>query len=159
MVNHFRADLGIPKMHRWATFRIAGSQDAGRYWHSDLCYLRKPSRASLLYALEVPRRDGISLGDTLFASAGAAYEDLPSEVKRRVEGLRAINSYNAMYDRKVSEFGVRPGLTEEEKKNKYPKDAVHPVVRTHPITGRKCIYVCEGYINQSISRCTFMRCI
>ena len=63
-----------------------GSQDAGRYWHSDLCYLQKPSRASLLYALEVPRRDGISLGDTLFAGAGAAYEDLPSEVKRRVEG-------------------------------------------------------------------------
>jgi taurine dioxygenase len=122
-----------------------GSQDAGRYWHSDLCYLQKPSRASLLYALEVPRRDGVTLGDTLFASAWAAYEDLPPEVKRRVEGLRAVNSYNAMYDRKASEFGVRPGLTDEEKNNKYPKDAVHPVVRTHPITGRKCIYVCEGY--------------
>jgi taurine dioxygenase len=78
-----------------------GSQDAGRYWHSDLCYLRKPSRASLLYALEVPQRDGVSLGDTLFASAWAAYEDLPSEVKRRVHGLRAVNSYNAMYDRKA----------------------------------------------------------
>jgi taurine dioxygenase len=125
-----------------------GSQDAGRYWHSDLCYLQKPSRASLLYALEVPGCDGVSLGDTLFAGAGAAYEDLPSQVKRRVEGLRAVNSYNAMYDRKVSEFGVRPGLTDDEKKNKYPKDAVHPVVRTHPITGRKCIYVCEGYTTQ-----------
>ena len=83
-----------------------GSQDAGRYWHSDLCYLQKPSRASLLYALEVPQCDGVSLGDTLFASAGAAYEDLPSEMKRRVEGLRAVNSYNAMYDRKASEFGL-----------------------------------------------------
>ena len=51
-----------------------GSQDACRYWHSDLCYLQKTSRASLLYALEVPQRDGISLGDTLFASAGAAYD-------------------------------------------------------------------------------------
>jgi taurine dioxygenase len=125
-----------------------GSQDAGRYWHSDLCYVQKPSRASLLYALDVPQRDGVSLGDTLFASAGAAYDDLPGEVKRRVEGLRAVNSYNAMYDRKVADFGVRPGLTEDEKKNKYPKDAVHPVIRTHPITGRKCIYVCEGYTTQ-----------
>src|SRR5215471_6944783 len=117
----------------------------GKYWHSDLCYLQKPSRASLLYALEVPQRDGVPLGDTLFASAWAAYEDLPSEVKRRVDRLRAVNSYNAMYDRKASEFGVRPGLTDDERKNKYPRDAVHPVVRTHPITGRKCIYVCEGY--------------
>jgi taurine dioxygenase len=122
-----------------------GSQDAGRYWHSDLCYLQNPSRASLLYALEVPQRDGVSLGDTLFASASAAYEDLPIEVRGRVDGLRAVNSYNAMYDRKASEFGVRPCLTHEEKKNKYPRDAVHPVVRTHPITGHKCIYVCEGY--------------
>jgi taurine dioxygenase len=122
-----------------------GSQDAGRYWHSDICYMPKPSRASLLYALEVPQRDGASLGDTLFASAAAAYDDLPAEVKRRVAGLRAINSYNAMYDRKVAEFGVRPGLTEDEKKNKYPKDAMHPVIRTHPVTGRKCIFVCEGY--------------
>ena len=96
----------------------------------------------------MPQRDGVSLGDTLFAGAGAAYEDLPSEVKRRVDRLRAVNSYNAMYDRKASEFGVRPGLTDDEKKNKYPKDAVHPVLRTHPITGRKCIYVCEGYTTQ-----------
>jgi taurine dioxygenase len=110
--------------------------------------LQKPSRASLLYALEVPLRDGVSLGDTLFATAVAAYEDLPCDVKRRVEGLRAVNSYNAMYDRKVTEFGVRPGLTNEDKTNKYPKDAVHPVIRTHPTTGRKCIYVCEGYTTQ-----------
>jgi taurine dioxygenase len=98
----------------------------------------------------VPQRDGVSLGDTPFASAGAAYEDLPSEVKRRVDGLRAVNSYNAMYDRKASEFGVRPALTDDEKTNKYPNDAVHPVVRTHPITGRKCIYVCEGYTTRIV---------
>jgi taurine dioxygenase len=121
-----------------------GSGDAGRYWHSDLCYLAKPTRASLLYAIAVPERDGVTLGNTLFASAVAAYDDLPETIKQRLHGLRANNSYNAMFERKANEFGVRPKLTEASAK-KYPKDAVHPVVRTHPTTGRKCIYVCDGY--------------
>jgi taurine dioxygenase len=122
-----------------------GSQDAGRYWHSDLCYLPIPTLASLLYSLEVPEVDGVTRGDTLFASTCASYDDLPASVKQRLEGLRAVNSYNAMFQRKASEFGVRPKLTDAEQTQKYPKDAVHPVIRTHPVTGRKCIYVCEGY--------------
>ena len=121
-----------------------GSQDAGRYWHSDLCYLPIPTLASLLYSLEVPEVDGVALGDTLFASTCASYDDLPAAIKRRLEGLRAVNSYNAMFERKAGEFGVRPKLT-DEMAQKFPKDAVHPVIRTHPTTGRKCIYVCEGY--------------
>jgi len=121
-----------------------GSADAGRYWHSDMCYVAVPTRASLLYAIEVPERGGVTLGNTLFASTCASYDDLPEAVKRRCAGLRAVNSYNAMFDRKAVEFGVRPRLTEADKA-KYPKDAVHPVIRTHPTTGRKCIYVCEGY--------------
>jgi taurine dioxygenase len=104
-----------------------------------------PTLASLLYAIEVPERDGLTLGNTLFASTCAAYDDLPAELKQRLEGLRAVNSYSAMFQRKASEFGVRPKLTEAEKAEKYPKDAVHPVIRTHPVTGRKGIYVCEGY--------------
>jgi taurine dioxygenase len=121
-----------------------GSADAGRYWHSDLCYMAIPTRASLLYAIQIPERDGETLGNTLFASACAAYDDLPDDLKRRCAGLRAVNSYNAMFDRKAVEFGIRPKLSEAEKA-KYPKDAIHPVIRTHPATGRKCIYVCEGY--------------
>jgi taurine dioxygenase len=121
-----------------------GSGDAGRYWHSDLCYLPKPTRASILYALEVPERDGVTLGNTLFASTRESYDDLPEAMKRRLEGLRAVNSYNAMFERKANEFGVRPKLTDDMAK-KYPDDAIHPVIRTHPITGHKCIYVCEGY--------------
>jgi taurine dioxygenase len=121
-----------------------GSGDAGRYWHSDLCYLPKPTRASLLYAIEVPARDGVTLGNTLFASTCASYEDLPATMKQRLEGLRAVNSYNAMFERKANEFGVRPKLT-DAMAQKFPDDAIHPVIRTHPITGRKCIYVCEGY--------------
>jgi taurine dioxygenase len=122
-----------------------GSQDAGRYWHSDLCYLPVPTLASLLYAIEVPKENGVARGDTLFASTCEAYAGLPDEVKKRLEGLRAVNSYSAMFQRKAAAFGVRPTLTDQDKVEKYPKDAIHPVIRTHPATGRKCIYVCEGY--------------
>jgi taurine dioxygenase len=121
-----------------------GSRDAGRYWHSDICYVEKPSRASLLYAREIPTRNGVALGDTMFASTCAADDALPDALKRRLEGLRAANSYNAMYERKVQDFGLRPLLTPQARA-KYPADAIHPVVRTHPRTGRKSIYVCEGY--------------
>jgi len=118
-----------------------GSQDAGRYWHTDLCYLPKPTKCSLLYAHELP---GPGLGDTMFASNVKAYGRLPASVKKRLEGKKAANSYRYMFDRKATEFGLRPKLTEEEKK-KYPEDAIHPVIRTHPETGKKCIFVCEGY--------------
>lgn len=124
--------------------RPVGSQDAGRYWHTDLCYLPKPTKCSLLYAHEIPVKDGRVLGDTMFASNVNAYERLPRTVRQCLAGKKAANSYRYMYDRKVYEFGLRPKLTEEEKK-KYPEDAIHPVIRTHPETGKKCIFVCEGY--------------
>jgi len=121
-----------------------GSHDAGRYWHSDLCYLEKPSKITVLHALEVPARDGVTYGDTLFAGVAAAYDALPDEVRRRIADLKAANSYRSMWNRKAREFGVRKLLSEAELAQ-YPPDAVHPVVRTHPSTGRKCLYVCDGY--------------
>ena len=121
-----------------------GSHDAGRYWHFDLCYLEKPSKLTLLNALEVPEKDGIVYGDTQFVGAAAAYDALSDAMKARLEGLKAANSYRDMWNRKAREFGVRPMLSEEELA-KYPPDAIHPVVRTHPRTGRKCLYICDGY--------------
>ena len=62
-----------------------GSQDAGLFWHSDLCYLDVPSRGSLFYALEVPHdASGRVLGDTKFASSTAAYNALPEATKQKV---------------------------------------------------------------------------
>src|SRR6266850_2459255 len=68
--------------------RAIGVQDAGRFWHSDLSYKQVPSLLSALYALEVPVKDGVVLGATSFASTTAAYDALPDELKRRLEGLR-----------------------------------------------------------------------
>lgn len=121
-----------------------GSHDAGRYWHSDLCYLAIPSKLTILHSLEIPQRDGVVYGDTNFAGMAAAYESLPEAMKRRLQGLEAANGYRYMWNRKAHEFGVREVLSEKELA-KYPEDAIHPVVRTHPSTGRKCLYVCEGY--------------
>jgi taurine dioxygenase len=124
-----------------------GSHDAGRYWHSDLCYLERPSKATMLYALEVPERDGETFGDTVFSGSAAAYDALSEAMKRRLEGLRAANGYRYMWNRKAREFGIRPVLSEKELE-KYPPDAVHPVVRTHPVTGRKGLFICEGYTHR-----------
>ena len=123
--------------------RPIGSQDAGLFWHSDLCYLREPSRGSLFYAREVPQDTrGNPAGDTLFASATAAYEALPEADKRLLEGLKAVNSYAKGYyrDRKS---GPRKELTEEQKRR--TPDVEHPIVRTHPYTRKKCLFVNEGY--------------
>src|SRR6516225_2866741 len=72
-----------------------GLADAGFTWHTDVSYLKRPSRCSLLYAKEVPYRDGRPLGDTLFTNTIAAYEALPETMKRRLTGLKAIHRYSA----------------------------------------------------------------
>jgi taurine dioxygenase len=123
--------------------RPIGLVDAGQYWHTDLCYEVIPSRCSLLYAREVPvREDGTTLGDTMFTSAVAAYDGLPDAMKRRIAGLRALHRYGDRYDAMRSAGSMRDELTAEQRARL--TGAVHPVVRTHPQTGRKAIYVNEG---------------
>ena len=125
--------------------RPLGSHDAGTYWHSDLCYLAHPSKLTLLYALEVPRRNAKSYGDTQFAGMASAYDALDESVKRRLEGMQAANGYRYMWNKKARQFGKRAILSDAELAARYPPDAVHPVVRTHPVNGRKCLYINEGY--------------
>jgi taurine dioxygenase len=123
-----------------------GSLDAGLFWHSDLCYMKEPSRGSLFYAREVPAdARGKPLGDTLFASATAAYNALPDLDKQSLAGRKAVNSYAKGYyrDRKS---GPRKELTEEQKRR--TPDVEHPIVRTHPFTGKKCLFLNEGYTSR-----------
>ena len=119
-----------------------GMQDAGQYWHTDLSYTAEPSRCSLLYALEVPFENGVALGNTLFVNTAAAYDALPDDMKARLAGLHATHSYTARYER-MQKGGKRVELEEDQKKA--VPEVVHPVVRTHPFTGRKCLYVNEGF--------------
>jgi taurine dioxygenase len=96
-------------------------------FHSDQCYYERPASATLLYALEIPPRGG----DTLFADCRAAYEQLPEEVQRRIDSLRA---------RFVYDYGSN--ATEQSRtSDPHAPRYEHPVVRTHPVTGRKAIFV------------------
>lgn len=117
-----------------------GLPDAGRTWHTDTSYRRKPSRGSVLYALEIPRGDdGTPLGDTLFAGTAPAYNDLPVELKRTLDGKKAIHRYA---QRRRIAGSQRAKLTRAQLDE--TPDVAHPVVRTHPRTGRKALYVFEG---------------
>ena len=119
-----------------------GMIDAGRVWHSDGAFQSKPNMYSMLYAIEVPHNEaGRSLGATLFASTAHAYDTLPDAMKRRIAELKAVNSLAAVYEslRRINVAGKRAPLTEAQK-----REVVHPVVRTHPDTGGKCIYVSQA---------------
>src|SRR6185436_10418466 len=108
-----------------------GLADAGTYFHTDYSYLEIPARATLLYSIEVPRKGG----DTLFADQYAAYEGLSASLKKKVEKLTALHHYGNRDDIDKSSRTVASVLNEEqEKKMTWVR---HPVVRTHPVTGRK----------------------
>jgi taurine dioxygenase len=111
--------------------RPIGVRRAGENWHSDMCYAPRPPRGTMLYALEIPDLYGLTLGDTEFASAAAAWDALPAPIRQRIEGRYAVFDFSA---RKRAFPLTR---TEIER---YPA-VRHPMVRTHPYTGRKCLYV------------------
>ena len=123
--------------------RHVGIYDAGRYWHTDLSYMAVPSRGSLLHAIEVPHdAEGRLLGDTLFTSTTAAYDVLSPEMKRRISGLSAEFSLANRHARLVADGDPDAALSDTHREKAPP--VVHKVVRTHPITGRRSIYVNEG---------------
>lgn len=115
-----------------------GLQDAGNEWHTDLSYKAQPSLGSLLYALEIPPQGG----DTLYADLYAAYDALTSEKKARVSALKAVHSYT-QYDQRSKQKGGRQTTLTEAQKAQVPTVS-HPLVRTHPETGRKALYVSPG---------------
>lgn len=124
-----------------------GISDAGQYWHTDLSYTKNPSRCSVLLAKIIPSPEGDrTYGDTCFVNTVAAYEDLDEDTKKRLSKMKAVHSYTDRYERmRVANNGAsqRPPLTEEQKKQ--VPDVIHPVIRKHPITGKKSIYVNEGF--------------
>jgi taurine dioxygenase len=106
---------------------IGALPDGEMQFHTDQCHQEIPAKASMLYAIEIPSVGG----NTLFANAYLAYETLPADIKRRIEGRKALNAYDYDTAATIRKAEVPAGA---------PSFA-HPVVRTHPATGRKALYV------------------
>ncbi len=121
--------------------RHIGAYDAGLFWHTDGAYLKNPHAISALRALEIPIQDGRALGDTVFASMSKAYDALPQSMKKRLEGLQALQSIIHRHQ-KTLQSGRKKEYNAAVRAD---PAAVHPVVRIHPVNGRKCLYVSEGY--------------
>jgi taurine dioxygenase len=121
--------------------RIGGS---GEFWHTDMSYVGQPSRGSLLYAVEVPvSSDGVVLGDTEFASSAAAYDALPVAMQNQLDGLQAVHRFGDIYAKVNAQRGTETTLSAAQQQ--LTPDVVHPVVIRHPFSGRKSLFVNEGF--------------
>ena len=104
---------------------IGALPDGEMQFHTDQCHQAVPAKATLLYAIEIPSHGG----NTLFANAYAAYATLPDDIKARIEGRRALNAYDKDSTQRTARY------------DNAASSCRHPVVRTHPATGRKALYV------------------
>jgi taurine dioxygenase len=142
-------EIMILSNKRDAAGKLIGIADAGEGWHTDMSYNEVPGKATVLYGIEVPHRDGIPLGDTLFSSMCAVYDALPSDLRERIEGRSAEHDFAKFYDRMIREKGSeRPPLTPEQRKKRPP--VIHPLVSRHPRTGRRFLYADPGYTTRII---------
>jgi taurine dioxygenase len=108
-------------------------------WHSDVTWRLAPSLGSVLLAREVPAVGG----DTLFCDMYAAYEGLDDDLRASLDGLRAVHDFTRT-------FGIFMDKEELAKKQKEYPPAEHPVVRTHPETGRKGLYVNAAFTSHIV---------
>lgn len=123
----------IKEPHQTANF--------GGIWHTDTPYLERPSLGSVLYAREVPRTGG----DTLWANGYRAWETLPGRMRARLEPLRAVQSA-AKHKEKLRADPISTGsMAGQNLEDMDAKQADHPVARTHPVTGRKALYVSPAH--------------
>jgi taurine dioxygenase len=112
-------------------------------WHTDVTFIATPPLGSILYGVEIPERGG----DTLFNDLGAAYQGLSEPIKRAIEGLTARHDFQRSFRSSPYYNGVAdPEKWERARKNNPPVS--HPVVRTHPETGEKGLFVNRGFAEE-----------
>lgn len=119
--------------------KLKGAVYAGQFWHSDLSYMNNPSLGSLLLCHEMPEVGG----DTMWANMYLAYDTLSQPMQAFINGLKAVHDYGHAYDTYFAKLPDRPPLSPEQRAKTPP--VTHPMVRTHPVTGRKALYVNAGF--------------
>ena len=136
-VHPFLPEGDVPEVVRFE--KSDTSKGYENIWHSDVTWRQIPSMGSILRAREVPEVGG----DTLWADMGAVYDGLPDETKTRIDGLTAIHDF-------ALSFGLAYQGEELEKLREQYPPAEHPVVRTHPETGRKTLFVNEIFTSHIV---------
>lgn len=115
-----------------------GVVDAGEEWHSDLSYQPEPAFATILQLIKRPSRGG----DTAFCNLYNVYEALPGDLKEKVRGRNGIHHLSKLRNRRVKISTNRPGAGEFfTRVNEDRFGAMHPLVRTHPETGREALFI------------------
>ena len=141
-----------------ANGKAIGAQDAGRFWHSDLSYKREPSMLSALYSVEVPVKNGVALGNTYFASTTAAYNALPEAMQQRLDKMRNVHSYREyrLKNYAAQQDEERCGIRTVQEHAPTPEqlasvpDTEMDVVRVHPVTQRKGLFINEGHTSHLV---------
>jgi taurine dioxygenase len=121
-----------------------GLPDAGQDWHTDMSYSKTIAFANVLYGMRIPHRHGRALGNTEFLSMQAAYDDLPGEIKERLQRATALHDFNKYWENARRQPGsTRKPLSEAQRREKPPVS--HPVFLKHPVSGRMILYANPGY--------------
>ncbi len=139
---------GYPGVHELSKMP-AETETFGNVWHTDFTNLERPSKVNALYSVQVPTHGG----DTLFMSTYAAYEALSPRLQSILCELDAVHCHSERYKRDlVSQKARGNNVTrDDEASETYAKaddTVIHPVVRTHPETGRKALYVNRGFTSR-----------
>ena len=148
VASHSYQEPGVPEVMILSNIvengKPLGLADAGQDWHTDMSYSRQIAFANVLYGIKIPRRNGKPLGSTDFCNMHAAYEDLPGDLKKRLDGKTVLHDFDKFWEKMRRREGSRRApLTEAQRKAKPPVS--HPIFLTHPITGRKVLYANPGY--------------
>lgn len=115
------------------------TRDIGRLWHSDHCFTTKPTMATMLYCVEVPEVGGT----TMFTNLYMAYEALSDGMKKLIDTLEAVHSWSHYI--RTNPYIKQRNSDQVARHDKESPAVAHPVVRVNPETGRKALYINEGF--------------